>query len=239
MDLREISIIAHRGASALVEHENTIEAFKKAIDIGSPAMEFDIRMTKDNIMISYHDESIEEKSIRELTYAEVQLIANEKGFSVPKVEEILELSKDKIFLDIELKEAGYEKEAAELIKRHLDYDQYVIKSFWDVVIKKIKLIDNKIKTGLLLGLNNPKRRITTRLSELFPELRIIKAKPDFISPNYKLLKYGFIHRMKLYGLPVFVWTVNDEKLMGELLTKGIDAIITDRPDIGLQLCDPN
>ena len=236
MNLKTKTIIAHRGASALVKFENTMEAFNKAIELGAPVMEFDVRITKDNIMISYHDDSISNgKKIRDLTYEEIQVHANSKGFSIPKVEEILKISRDKIMLDIELKEAGYEKEVIKLVKKYLRYDEFVMKSFLDEVIITIKKIDANIRTGLLLGIGNTNTISLTRISELFPLFRILKTRPDFISPNYNLLKFGFISRMKLLNLPIWVWTVNDEKLMKDLFSKGISGIITDRPDVGLKL----
>ena len=236
MNLKTKTIIAHRGASALVKFENTMEAFNKAIELGAPVMEFDVRITKDNIMISYHDDSITSgKKIKELTYEEIQVHANSKGFSIPKVEDILRISKDRIMLDIELKESGYEKEVIKLVKKYLKYDEFVMKSFLDEVIITIKKTDANIRTGLLLGKGNTNTMSLTRISELFPLFRILKTRPDFISPNYNLLKFGFISRMKLLDLPIWVWTVNDEKLMKNLFSKGINGIITDRPDVGLKL----
>ena len=236
MDLDGKFIIAHRGASALVAHENTLEAFEKAIEIGAQAMEFDVRLTRDKVIISYHDEYIEEGlKISNLTYNEIEEKANKKGFSVPTVEEILKISKNKIILDIELKETGYEEELIQLVTSYLGYEQFFMKSFLDESIIKIKEIDPNIRTGLLLGVNKPKNLILTRISELFPHYRILKAKPDFISPNYQVLKLGFINRMKLHKLPIFVWTVNDEVLMKKLLKSDITAIITDYPDFGLKV----
>ncbi len=229
-------IIAHRGASALVQHENTLEAFEKAIEIGAEAMEFDVRLTKDNIMVSYHDEFIEEGYlIRNLTYGELEKIALKKGYRVPTIEEILKISKNRIVLDIELKETGYENELIKLVTSYLSYEQFFMKSFIDESIIKIKNIDSNIRTGMLLGIGRPKHLIATRISELFPHFRIINAKPDFISPNYNLIKFGFLARMKAHNLPVFVWTVNDEVLMKKLFQKDVNAIITDYPNIGLKV----
>lgn len=70
------------------------------------------------------------------------------------VEDVLKLCWGKIKFDIELKEAGYELEIVNLIKRYLDYLDYVIKFFIDVVIIVVKKIDDKIIIGLLLGFSN-------------------------------------------------------------------------------------
>lgn len=235
MDLWQPKIIAHRGASALVDHENTIEAFEKAIEIGAHMMEFDIRMTKDKVMVSYHDETIKEGvKIADLTHQALNEKTSALGFRVPTVEEIFILGRGKILFDIELKESGYEEEVVRLAKQYLDYDMYLMKSFLDEVIIKIKSLDPRIKTGLLLGTSKPKPYLLTRYSEIFPWYRIKKTKPDFIGPYYKLLRFNYVKRMKRLNMPLYVWTVNEPQVMDDLIDQGVVGVITDYPDIGLK-----
>lgn len=236
MDFNKKYIIAHRGASALVPFENTLESFVKAIEMGCLMMEFDVRLTKDHVMVSFHDEKIEEgKKISDLTYKQLNAIAHQKGFSVPTLEEILTVSKGKILLDIELKEGGYEQELIDMVLRYLHYDQFLMKSFLDEAIIRIKNINPHIRTGLILGVSKAKYGVFTRLSELLPMIRILRARPDFISPHYKLVLLGHLRKIQFMRLPLLVWTVNDEKLMEQLFNKGITAVITDRPDMGLKV----
>lgn len=238
LDEKDPFVIAHRGGAALSEHENTLEAYQKAIDIGCRVIEFDVRRTKDLVMVSYHDETISEKlKIAECTYAEVLEFSKSRGFHVPTVEEILILSKAQVILDIELKEAGYEQELILLVKKYLDIDEYFMKSFEDNIIIQIKKIDPSIRTGLLLGVSSSKKMTYIRLTEIFPLVRILRARPDFISPHYKLLYWGFIKGIKFLRLPLLVWTVNDEQMIENLFEKGINGIITDRPDVGLKILE--
>jgi len=232
-------IIAHRGASGLVKFENTIASFAKAIELGVPMVEFDVRKTQDNLFVVLHDESIDGIKLRDLTYQQLLDISRQKGFEVPLVEDVLKLCRGKIKVDLELKEAGYELEIVNLVKKYLDYQDYVIKSFLDSVIIAVKKADNKITTGLLLGLGNPQNLTLTQLSEIFPEFRLFTTKADFVSPNYQLMKLGFVGRMKLIKKNIYVWTVNDEKLMAKIVKQGVFALITDRPDLGLKLFDGN
>ena len=228
-------IIAHRGASGLMKFENTLASFAKAIELGVSMVEFDIRKTQDNLFVAFHDQSIDGIKLSNLTYQQLLDISLQKGFNVPLVEDVLKLCRGKIKLDIELKEDGYELEIVNLIKKYLDYPDYVIKSFIDAAIIAVKKTDHKITTGLLLGLSNPQNLIATRLSEFFPEFRLFTTKADFVSPNYQLIKLGFVWRMKLINKKIYVWTVNDEKLMAEIVEQGVFALITDRPDLALAL----
>ena len=228
-------IIAHRGASGLVKFENTIASFAKAIELGVSMVEFDVRKTQDNLFVVFHDESIDGIKLRDLTYQQLLDISRQKGFEVPLVEDVLKLCRGKIKVDIELKEAGYELEIVNLVKKYLDYQDYVIKSFLDAAIIAVKKADNKITTGLLLGFGKSQNLIPSRLSAIFPEFRLFTTKADFVSPNYQLMKLGFVWRMKLMNKNIYTWTVNDEKLMIEIVKKGAFALITDRPDLALKL----
>jgi glycerophosphoryl diester phosphodiesterase len=233
--MRKTLLIAHRGASS-VARENTIESFEKAIEIGVEMIEFDVRRTKDHALIVYHDELMEGKPVKELTYDEISRMAMGQGFSIPTFEEVLKCTSGKIKLDVEIKEESYEKEVVELLTRYFKKDQFVITSFYDSCIRRIKDNDPEIKAGLILGISKPKHPMRTRLSEFFPGGRCKEAKADFLVPHWRLLWFGFLDRVKRENKPVFVWTVNDPKMIWKLLhDKRIDAIITDQLDLAISL----
>ena len=160
-------VIAHRGASALAYHENTLEAFQIAIDLHVDMVEFDVRRTRDNVLIVYHDPAIDGHRIYEMTYNRINDIASRSGYRVPALEEVLDLCKGKIKLDIELKESGYERRVIDMVKQRYGYGEFSIKSFKDRVSYNVKAIDPKIRTGLLLGRENV--GFGVRLNEYFPE----------------------------------------------------------------------
>lgn len=238
MQMRRGAVIAHRGASALVEFENTLPAFAKAIEIGADAMEFDVRRTADGVLVSFHDADFGERPIAGLPYGELQALAAAKGFAVPRLEEILELAKGRIFLDIELKEEGYEEELLALVLSRLEPEAFVMKSFLDRAIARIKTLEPRVETGLLLGVERPRYGLLGRIPELFPGGRLRRTGADFVAPHYRLLRFGFLARMRRSGYPVLVWTVNEPALMERLLAEGVRALITDRPDLCLRLSGP-
>jgi glycerophosphoryl diester phosphodiesterase len=233
--MRKTLIIAHRGAPAFAR-ENTIESFQKAVELGADMIEFDVRRTKDHVLIAHHDELMEGKPIRDLAYEEIRKIALHQGFSLTTLEEVLQCTKEQIKLDVELKEEGYEKDVVDLLSRYFQKDQFVVTSFQDSCVRRIKENDPEIKAGLILGISRPRNLISTRLSEFFPIRRWKEAKADLLVPNWELLKFGFLARMKRRNIPVFVWTVNDEKMIRKLLhDERVVSIITDRPDLALSL----
>ncbi len=233
---QHICIIAHRGKTASVASENTIEAFKKAIEIGVPQIEFDVRMSQDGYLISYHDLTIDNIKVGDLPYHQLQAIACSKGFEIPLFEDILKLCRDRIALDIELKEEGYEEQIVALTAKYLNYADFVIKSFNDASVQKIKDLDPKIEVGLLLGKVTGKFPLLSILAQFFPEYRIFKTGANFVAPHYTLLKLGFLWRMKLLDIAVYVWTVNDERQLCKLIrNKYIAAIVTDKPELALKI----
>ncbi len=221
--------IAHRGASALAEHENTLESFQIAIDIGADMVEFDVRKTSDDVLIVFHDSAIDGKKVRDLTYNRINDITRRLGYRVPKLVEVLDLCQGKIHLDIELKESGYERPVVNLVKERYGYNEFSIKSFKDKVSYKVKSIDPRITTGLLIG--KDKAGLSVRLNEYFPARRLKRCKADFVSPHYLLCTREFVRRMKREGYRVFVWTVNNEKIMDRMIALRADGIISDRPDL--------
>ena len=226
-------IIGHRGASSYAK-ENTIESFEKAIALGADMIEFDVRRTKDNVFIVHHDESLQNKPIKALSYEKISEMVRKEGFSIPTVEEVLRYTKGKVKLDVELKEEGYEKEMVELLSKYFKEDQYVITSFNDSSLKIIKDKYPKIKVGLLLG--KFRAPLLTRISELFPMKRYKKARADFLVAHWRLLRAGFLDRAQRSHKSVIVWTVNDEKMMVRLFKdKRVYAMITDRPDLAVSL----
>ncbi|MFW6038048.1 MAG: glycerophosphodiester phosphodiesterase [Candidatus Saliniplasma sp.] len=228
---RKTKIIAHRGGYGVGEFENTIRAFERAIKIGADMIEFDIRKTDDDFLIAFHDRKVKGHEISSLSYRELSELSGKKD--IPKVPEILESTKGKIGLDIELKETGYEDMVLGSVKKYLENDEFMIKSFQDKSVKRLKDLDPTIKAGLLLGTNTPENRIITRFSELFPVKRLDRCQADFVCPQFNLLHLLFVKRMKKNGFEIYVWTVNKERLMRKLLKKGVDGIITDRPKTAL------
>jgi glycerophosphoryl diester phosphodiesterase len=234
-DITQKLIVAHRG-SPIDAKENTIESFEKALASGADMIEFDVRRTKDNVLIAFHDEMIQGHPIKELTYAGISQMAKNQGFEIPTVERVLKWAKGKIRLDVELKEEGFEKEIVELLSGYFEEDQFVITSFNDASLRLIKERYPQIKTGLILGRETASYRILTRLQEFFVMKRCRKAKADFLVAHFKLLRFGFLERARRSHHPVFVWTVNDERAIWKLLHDGrVHGIITDKPELAVSL----
>lgn len=228
-------IVAHRGASALAR-ENTVASFAKAIEIGSDMVEFDVRRSKDGIMVVYHDPAIAGRLISQLTYREANDLAQSRKFVIPTLENVLQLTWGKIKLDVELKETGYEKRVVDLVLKFFNVDDFIMTSFKDQAVGTVKKSFPEVKTGLLLGYNQPFQPLILSWPDLYPERRCRKIGADCLIVHYRLLTRGFLDRARRHGKPVYVWTVDDPKILKKLLTDNrIEGVITNKPDLAISL----
>ena len=89
---KRMLIVAHRGASGLVEHGNTLEAFEKAIEVGAPMMELDVRRTRDGQLVVHHDSDVDEVPLHALSYPELIDRTRGHGYRAPLLQEVVDLA---------------------------------------------------------------------------------------------------------------------------------------------------
>jgi glycerophosphoryl diester phosphodiesterase len=222
--VEHVAIIAHRGLSGS-EPENTPAAFRASVARGVEAIEFDVRQTLDRVLVVCHDPAAAGLSIADRTYAE--LSARTGGLCT--LAEALAVIPARCLLDVEIKVAGFEAAVLRELGEARDRGDYVITSFEDRIVAAVKTLDPAVRAGLLLGVDDASLR--TRLAELYPAARLRACAADFVAPNWRLLRFGFLGRMRRAGFTVYVWTVNDEKAMERLigLPRQVAALITDDP----------
>ena len=236
------NIVGHRGCNEL-KYSNTIESFLKGIELGADMIEFDIRRTGDGVLIIHHDEDVFGNNIKDYEYKFLKSLAFEKGLQIPTVEETLVILRGKTKLVVELKEKGYEKEVVSKIEEYFNDDEFVVISFHGEIIRGIKEKYQNVTVGLLLGFEyselkamNPRINhiglLTERYRELFPWKSVKNCKADFIAPHFDLLCLGLLKSAYKKNIPVFVWTVNNERLIKKLIKGRLTSgIISDKPGL--------
>jgi glycerophosphoryl diester phosphodiesterase len=208
---------AHRGATASAP-ENTMAAFAAAVALHADFIETDIRRTADGVLVLHHDPEIGTLKVSAATVATLRIAAP----SLATLEDLLQLAKGKIGLDLELKEAGYEPQVAAMLRdRQFATDAYVITSFLESAVRRFKEGCREAKCGLLVEDQSWE-------NELSPETRLRDAGADFVAAEDSLVTPGFVRRVAAKHFPVWVWTVNDPRRIAALLaTPGVEAIVTD------------
>lgn len=239
-------IIAHRGGSEEFT-ENTIGALTRAMKIGADGIETDIRLTRDGVVVVYHDDkygrvegvpkSGSAKLISDLTYAELSAktlppVGEDKGGQrVPTLSELLQVSGG--LLNIELKRnARFDEMVDKVIaalKNYRDTDRIVLEA---PDLKTAQKLRAALGPRLRLHINpgydeSVPYEIALR--------RTLEFKPHSISVSYKKLSREIIEQAHKAGVEVWVWTVNDPEMAQAMMILGVDAIKTDIPTRLLEL----
>lgn len=213
--------IGHRGAKAY-EIENSIERFRKAIELGVNAIELDVRETKDGILIVSHDDNLKKLYGKEIQIQEAMLddLKKASGNALPTFEEALEFvgrRVDKIL--VELKEVGYEKKVLDTIRREHLTDRVILVSFHEEALANVRTLNKKIETGLIY------------VRHKNPVESALKLGASYIVPLYRFVHTKDVQNAHSHNLKVIVWTINTEEEVRQYVAKGVDGIASDRPDI--------
>jgi glycerophosphoryl diester phosphodiesterase len=230
-------ISAHRGRCG-IDGLPAAERYRAAIELGVDYVEFDVRRTADGVHVAYHDPRTPSgRSISSLTFEEVKA---ELGSQALTLHELLDIANGRVGLHIDLKEVGYEAEIVSLALAHFTAGQFVITSLEDVSIRTIKEQFPQVRAGLSLGRDINEvpvwRRLGVRLSELFPDRRLRRCHADFAAVHEQLARIRLLRYCARKRLPAWVWTVDDEVEMARFLADPrVTALITNRPDVALQL----
>jgi glycerophosphoryl diester phosphodiesterase len=215
-------IVAHRGASADAR-ENTLEAFQKAVEFGADMVELDVRKSKDGVLVVFHDEVIDGKKIRSLTYADLNAIAKTRQYQVPTLEQALACISGKLSVQIELKETGYESRVADLALSSIKSHDFYIISFNLSSLKVLRRQYPEVRTGLIMG--SSLKRIWATRSYLWA-WRSVRRYVDMVSINKQLWPSNVAGKLSL-DAKVFVWTVDDASLCKDIINdQNIAGVVT-------------
>ncbi len=217
--------VGHRGAKAY-ETENTLESFRKAIELGANAIELDVRQSRDEKLIISHDDNLKkvfgkDRRVNMATLEELKQLSADR---VPTLEEALisiDKKVDKIL--VELKEAGYEKKVLDIIRTQRLKDRIIIVSFHEESLAAVKNLDSEIETGLIYTKFRSKIRN--------PIQAAMKLNARYLVPLYRFVHTKDIEKAHENNLKVIVWTINTKEEAGQYIAKGVDGIASDKPDI--------
>jgi glycerophosphoryl diester phosphodiesterase len=215
--------IGHRGAKAYAP-ENTIASFRKALEIGVDAVELDVRKTKDNQLVVIHDEDIKrttdgEGLVCELTLKQIKGFSAEGGEKIPALEEALDFLGKKVKVFVELKEEGIEEYVLKVVHDRSLEKNVVIVSFLEDALRKIRVLDNEIETGLIYAKHKN------------PLKAALDLKADYLVALYRFMHTANVEKAHQNGLKVVVWTINSPEEVEKYVKKGVDGITSDKPDI--------
>ena len=242
-------IIGHRGASA-VAPENTLAAFRKALEVGADGIEFDVQLSRDSVPVIIHDESLRRTGQRAeyvsaLSADELERVNVGKWFdsrsaaddysneTVPTLLQLLDLvSQGTSLLYLELKCRSNQMTdivsiTCDLLGGYSMRDRVIVECFDLELIREVKRVAPHLKTAALFQTSVRRPHLRSNAHGLVDEALAVGA--DEIALNYRLADDRTIECAHRAGLKVVVWTVDDPKWLTLAKKLGIHALITNDP----------
>lgn len=235
-------VIAHRGSSGRAP-ENTLAAFEMALEQGSDMIECDVRLTKDEEVVVFHDRTldrttngkgpVEERTLEDLKRLDAGswFSSKFKGERIPTLSEVLRLLHSRAYLNIELKSesirrrefAPLQERVLQTLRDHYAQRRIFLGSFNHHLVRAIKERNPQLMTAVIYK--------ATRDFPFLPSRLVSRAKADAFVCGRWWLRRGLLKDVRNHQIPFFVYTVNNEHDVEKMLRLKIDGVITNFPDI--------
>ncbi|MEJ2335376.1 MAG: glycerophosphodiester phosphodiesterase family protein [Gemmatimonadales bacterium] len=233
----DVAIIAHRGASGEAP-ENTMAAFEKAVADSTDWIELDVQENADGVVIVQHDSDFkrvgrDDLKVWNATNGELRDLDIGSWFGpefsdqrVPTLRQVLERAKGHVNVLIELKYYGHDKQLAskvvEIVEETGMEPHIMLMSLKREQLRKAAALRPDWTRGLL---NTVSVGDLTRLDL------------NFLALNATAASRSQIRRAHARGMKVYVWTVDDPVQLSVMMSRGVDGVITDRPDVARQVLE--
>lgn len=236
-------IFGHRGASRYAP-ENTIAAFDLAIEQGARAFELDTMLTADGVPVVIHDHTLErttngqgevnQQSADEILSLDAGSLFSPvyEGEKVPLLKDVLDRYNKDILINIELK--NYHSPSDDLVSIVFDLvkesgmlEHVIFSSFLPKNLRILRSLNPKVKVALLTLAGLP--------GFLFRSELYRGVSPEFIHPCFENVSRGYVEREHQKNRKVNVWTVKIPASAKKLIEWGVDGLITDAPQLMLEL----
>jgi glycerophosphoryl diester phosphodiesterase len=222
-----MNIVGHRGARGLAP-ENTLAGFRTAIKAGVDWIEFDVRATSDGRVVVIHDSNTlrignKLKRVKSTSYNTLKQIKIFDSHTIPTLAEAINAIDGRAKVNIEIKSTNCAQAVVNVIQRQIkkgaNYNDFLVSSFNAKYLREVHYLNSRIQLGLLHGGRNSK----------FLKLRGLRVQA--VGFHRRVLTKSIIHQAKLRQLKVYAYTVNKLRDAQKLAAKGVDEIVTDRPDL--------
>jgi len=231
---------AHRGGAyhpGIEGLENTMAAFRHAVDLGYDYLETDVRLTRDGVLLAFHDRVLDRVSDRSgaivaLTQAEVGEALVGGRERVPTLTELLDAFPGCRF-NIDLKSDDAVAALAALVEERGLWDRVLVGSFSPRRLNRFRaLTRGRVATSAHPGEVLAFRALPSgRLADLVTRRRVAALQVPHRRGRLTVVTPGFVRRAHAAGKHVHVWTIDEPAEMRELLDRGVDGLMTDRTDI--------
>jgi glycerophosphoryl diester phosphodiesterase len=250
-------VFAHRGGAAL-RPENTILAFDHGLSLGADGIEFDVHLSRDGVVVVHHDTTLDRTtSGTGLVAARTadELARLDAGYhfdppaaahaaphpfrghtgGVPRLDEVLRRYPGaRCIIELKVNDPALAYRTIDVVRAVDAIDRVALGSFGTRVLRAARAYEPRIPTGA--------SQEETRLALYRSWIRWPVRRPGYRefqvperSGSTRVVSPRFIKYAHEAGVVVRVWTVNDEADMRRLLSWGVDSLISDRPDLAVEV----
>lgn len=233
-------VIAHRGASGHAP-ENTMAAFRKALEMGAKAIEFDVHQTLDHELVIAHDDDLkrcarDKRRMKAIHWeGEAETLDVGSWFApefaaerLPRLEDLFDLVPPSVELHLEIKHGssvypGIEERVVDFLHHRGALMRTLVSSFDKEALYSVRSLDEKVRLGYLLGL--------TTLKTAFKEMKELSAESLNLSARQTTARV--VKAAHDRGFKVLVYTVNTPMERDRLAKLGTDGIFCNYPELDL------
>jgi glycerophosphoryl diester phosphodiesterase len=209
--------VGHRG-SPRERTENTLPGFVLAIEHGADAVELDVHVTADGVVVVHHDFNVAGVPIASARWDELRSVDLPGGGRIPTLKSVLEAIGDRATIYVELKGSGIEAHVAEVLQRARS--PYAVHSFDHAMIARCARNHPDIPRGILLD------RDVQRPVEIL-RVAVRDTAPRDVWPHHSLVDEAFMNAASAHDLRVIPWTVNSRELAARLASLGVAGVCGD------------
>jgi glycerophosphoryl diester phosphodiesterase len=248
-------VFAHRGGAALGP-ENTIAAFDRGLAAGAEGLELDVRLSADGLVVVCHDDTLDRTTdtsglVSARTASELERVDagyhftdthgghpfRGRNIGIPTLADVLQRYKDvPTIVEMKIDSTGMGRAVADVVRRTGTVDSVCAAGFG---IRAIRAAREALPDMASSGCHPEVRLALYRSWAGVPVRRAPFGGyqvPEFAGA-LRVVSPRFIRHAHRAGLEVQVWTVDDEADMRRLLQWGADALISNRPDLAVQVRD--
>ncbi len=234
--------LAHRGGALYEPNlglENTLTAFRHAVDLGYTHLETDVHLTRDGQLVAFHDDRLDRVTdghglLRELTHDEIGRARFPSGEGVPLLTDVLDALPG-VHLNIDLKAPGTAGPLWRLIEERGLHDLMCVGSFSQRSISEFRrLARGRVATAasqLGTGLVTFGPRWLTRVVHTPADVFQVPTTTVMRGRTVRIVTREFVEAAHRVGKQVHVWTIDDAAEMRQLLDLGVDGLVSDRIDV--------
>lgn len=231
---------AHRGAHGPTAGagENSYEAFAGAVDLGYRYLETDVHRTADGVVVALHDETLDrttdgEGRVAQRAWGEISRLTVTGGGRVPRLDELLVDFPDARF-NLDCKSPDTVPDLVRVLRESDALDRVCVGSFQHRTVTSLRdefgddlcTAATSREVRLLVAASSAprgsRRALTFAIGADCAQVPVREGRTTIVTDR-------FVETCHDAGLPVHVWTVDDEDEMHELLDLGVDGLMTDRP----------